>query len=74
MQAAKAAGWRAVLVVRPGNKPLPPAEEHGFPVISSMAELLDAAAGSCATPSVHAVAAKGDGMGTDAEPAANGTH
>jgi methylthioribulose 1-phosphate dehydratase/enolase-phosphatase E1 len=39
-QAAKAAGWRAVLVVRPGNAPLP--EGHGFPVVTSMQQLLDA--------------------------------
>lgn len=37
-QAATAAGWRAVLVVRPGNKVLP--EKHNFRVISSMQELL----------------------------------
>ncbi|PNH07187.1 putative bifunctional methylthioribulose-1-phosphate dehydratase/enolase-phosphatase E1 [Tetrabaena socialis] len=37
-QAAAAAGWRAVLVERPGNKELP--EGHGFRVISSMQELL----------------------------------
>ncbi|KXZ48768.1 hypothetical protein GPECTOR_25g352 [Gonium pectorale] len=37
-QAASAAGWRAVLVVRPGNKPLP--EGHGFRVVTSMTELL----------------------------------
>lgn len=34
------AGWRAVLVVRPGNKALP--EGHGFPVIESMTQLLAA--------------------------------
>lgn len=39
-QAAAAAGWRAVLVVRPGNKSLP--EGHGFQTVSSMAELLRA--------------------------------
>lgn len=37
-QAAAAAGWRAVLVERPGNKALPAG--HGFRVISSMQELL----------------------------------
>jgi methionine salvage enolase-phosphatase E1 len=37
-QAAAAAGWRAVLVTRPGNKPLP--QDHGFRVIESMQELL----------------------------------
>lgn len=37
-QAAAAAGWRAVLVARPGNKPLP--EEPGFRVIESMSQLL----------------------------------
>jgi methylthioribulose 1-phosphate dehydratase / enolase-phosphatase E1 len=39
-QAAQEAGWRAVLVVRPGNKPLPTG--HGFPIIQSMDELLGA--------------------------------
>jgi methylthioribulose 1-phosphate dehydratase / enolase-phosphatase E1 len=39
-QAAKAAGWRSVLMTRPGNKELP--AEHGFPVIDSMDKLLDA--------------------------------
>lgn len=38
-QAARAAGWNAVLVVREGNKPLP--EGHGFRVIDSMQQLLD---------------------------------
>ncbi|GLI61323.1 hypothetical protein VaNZ11_003680, partial [Volvox africanus] len=37
-QAATGAGWRAVLVQRPGNKALP--EGHGFRLISSMQELL----------------------------------
>lgn len=37
-EAAAAAGWRAVLVTRPGNKPLP--EEPGFRVIESMQHLL----------------------------------
>eukprot|EP00955_Chlamydomonas_euryale_P104004 365535-Chlamydomonas_euryale.AAC.40 len=36
--AAKAAGWQAVLVVRPGNKDLPAG--HGFRVITSMSDLL----------------------------------
>lgn len=36
--AAKAAGWQAVLVCRPGNKPLPPG--HGFREITTMKELL----------------------------------
>jgi methylthioribulose 1-phosphate dehydratase/enolase-phosphatase E1 len=38
-QAADAAGWRAVLVSRPGNKPLP--DGHGFRVIESMGQLLN---------------------------------
>ena len=38
--AAAAAGWRAVLVDRPGNKPL--GEAPGFPVITSMEDLLGA--------------------------------
>ncbi len=37
-QAAKAAGWTAVLVAREGNKPLP--EGHGFRVVDSMQQLL----------------------------------
>lgn len=37
-EAAAAAGWRAVLVSRPGNKPLP--QEPGFRVIESMQQLL----------------------------------
>jgi methylthioribulose 1-phosphate dehydratase/enolase-phosphatase E1 len=37
-QAAAAAGWRAVLVSRPGNKPLP--KQPGFRVIEAMTELL----------------------------------
>jgi methylthioribulose 1-phosphate dehydratase/enolase-phosphatase E1 len=37
-QAAAAAGWRAVLVSRPGNKALP--EQPGFRVIESMQQLL----------------------------------
>ncbi len=40
-QAAKKAGWRAVLVSRPGNAELP--ADHGFPVITSMTQLLSAA-------------------------------
>jgi len=38
-QAARAAGWGAVLVSRPGNAPL--AADHGFSVITSMDALLD---------------------------------
>lgn len=37
-QAAAQAGWQAVLVDRPGNKPLP--AQPGFKVITSMQELL----------------------------------
>eukprot|EP00775_Hariotina_reticulata_P005707 gene5707-5947_t len=37
-EAAQAAGWEAVLVVRPGNKPLP--ENNGFRVIEDMGQLL----------------------------------
>ena len=37
-KAAAAAGWRAVLVDRPGNKPLPAG--HGFRVVTSMESLL----------------------------------
>jgi hypothetical protein len=37
-QAAQAAGWRAVLVERPGNKALPAG--HGFRVVTSMQQLL----------------------------------
>ncbi len=37
-QAAAEAGWQAVLVERPGNKPLPAG--HGFRVITNMADLL----------------------------------
>jgi methylthioribulose 1-phosphate dehydratase / enolase-phosphatase E1 len=37
-QAAKSAGWKCVLVKRPGNKELP--EDPGFPVIESMDALL----------------------------------
>jgi len=36
--AAKAAGWQAVLVCRPGNKPLPAG--HGFREIHTMKELI----------------------------------
>ncbi|KAL6753260.1 HAD-like domain-containing protein [Haematococcus lacustris] len=39
-QAASAAGWRAVLVTRPGNAPLP--EGHGFAVVDSVQKLLSA--------------------------------
>jgi methylthioribulose 1-phosphate dehydratase/enolase-phosphatase E1 len=38
-QAAAGAGWRAVLVTRPGNKPLPD-EGHGFRIVDSMTQLL----------------------------------
>jgi methylthioribulose 1-phosphate dehydratase/enolase-phosphatase E1 len=38
-QAAAAAGWKPVLVVREGNKPL--AAGHGFRVVESMQQLLD---------------------------------
>ena len=38
--AATAAGWRAVLVVRPGNAPLESGHSHR--VIDSLADLLDA--------------------------------
>ena len=38
-QAAAAAGWNAVLVVRPGNKALP--QHHSFRTVNSMANLLD---------------------------------
>lgn len=37
-QAAQAAGWQAVLVNRPGNKPL--IDNHNFRVIDSMTQLL----------------------------------
>lgn len=37
-QAAREAGWKAVLVARVGNEPLPAG--HGFPVICSMTQLL----------------------------------
>ncbi len=37
-QAAQEAGWEAVLVVRPGNKPL--TEGHGIRIVESMTELL----------------------------------
>ncbi|KAL6626544.1 hypothetical protein ACP70R_030270 [Stipagrostis hirtigluma subsp. patula] len=36
--AAKAAGLEAIISIRPGNAPLP--ENHGFPTISSFAEIL----------------------------------
>lgn len=36
--AAQQAGWQAVIVSRPGNKPLP--EDNPFRVITSMNELL----------------------------------
>merc|ERR1712194_650949 len=35
-QAAKSSGWKSVLLLRPGNAPLPP--EHGFPTASSLLE------------------------------------
>lgn len=38
LQAAQAAGWEAVLVVREGNAPLP--EGHGFRTVTSMTELV----------------------------------
>jgi len=37
-EAARAAGWQAVLVSRPGNKEV--AAGHAFPVVHSMQELL----------------------------------
>ena len=39
-QAARAAGWTAVLVERPGNAPLTPSEKASFRVVCSMAELV----------------------------------
>jgi methylthioribulose 1-phosphate dehydratase/enolase-phosphatase E1 len=39
-QAAAAAGWEAVLVVRPGNKALP--EGHGFRTVEAITQLLEA--------------------------------
>jgi methylthioribulose 1-phosphate dehydratase / enolase-phosphatase E1 len=39
-QAAKEAGWRAVLVVRPGNEPLP--QGQPFAIVHSLDELLSA--------------------------------
>lgn len=36
--AAKAAGWQAILVKRPGNKPLEPG--HGCPVVESLVGLI----------------------------------
>jgi methylthioribulose 1-phosphate dehydratase / enolase-phosphatase E1 len=38
-QAAREAGWTAVLVTRPGNPPLP--RDTGFQVVHSMGDLLD---------------------------------
>ena len=38
-EAAAAAGWAAVIVDRPGNKPLP-ADGLRFPVVNSMQEAL----------------------------------
>lgn len=37
-QAAHDAGWRAVLVVRDGNKPI--TEKHAFPIVTCMEELV----------------------------------
>lgn len=39
-RAAHEAGWRAVLVVRDGNKSI--TEKHAFPIITSMEELVNA--------------------------------
>lgn len=39
--AASEAGWEAVLVVRPGNKPLPADASGHFRVIESLEELLE---------------------------------
>lgn len=39
--AAKEAGWEAVLVVRPGNKPLPADAGVKFRVVESLEELLE---------------------------------
>ncbi len=39
--AAKEAGWEAVLVVRPGNKPLPADAGGEFQVVESLEELLE---------------------------------
>lgn len=38
-EAARKAGWNAVLVTRPGNPPLP--EGHGFRLVSSLDQLLE---------------------------------
>ena len=38
--AAREAGWEAVLVVRPGNKPLPEGASHEFRVIESLKDLI----------------------------------
>jgi methylthioribulose 1-phosphate dehydratase/enolase-phosphatase E1 len=43
-EAARAAGWRAVLVAREGNPPLEAGAAAAFPVVTTMAELLEAAA------------------------------
>ena len=40
--AAKAAGWESVLVMRPGNKPLPVQASAEFPIIESLEDLLAA--------------------------------
>ncbi len=39
--AASEAGWEAVLVVRPGNKPLPSDAAARFRIVESMEELLE---------------------------------
>ena len=38
--AAREAGMEAALVVRPGNKPLPPTLPSGVPVVHTLTELL----------------------------------
>lgn len=43
-EAARAAGWRAVLVAREGNPPLSDKAKKEFPVVTTMTELLEAAA------------------------------
>ena len=40
--AAKAAGWKSVLVLRSGNKPLPVHASTEFPIIESLEDLLAA--------------------------------
>lgn len=39
--AARQAGWEAVLVVRPGNKPLPADAKDEFRVVESLEQLLE---------------------------------